>query len=336
VNRRFSKVVLAASLVAAPLAVVANDAAPASATSLHAMTFAYDWPVPDMELIPVLVAKENGYFTKAGLNVSIKFPPNTSTTIKMLSTGSADVGLVTTADMVSAVVAKVPLKSIANYSMSNNWGLFTKPGTTIPLSQLKGKTIFSYDDNWTNTMLPFVLKKAGVTAQQVHVVSASNDVPLLLNGRVNFSTNTTNYEIPGIEAADKGKQPGEVLTGSALGVPNIPIWDYATSTSFAGKNGTYLKAFLSAVKQATKWAVANPTAAATLFDKAYPSSGYTNAYNLSAWKLTVPLLANAKGQYFVESDTQWSQLTSAMKAVKEIASEPSPSSIYTNAFQPTS
>lgn len=331
---RLGSLALVGVLLLAPLFVASYSSASASATSVHSLTFAYDWPGPDMEIIPVLVAKEKGYFAKAGLNVSIKFPPNTSTTIKMLTTGSADVGLVTTADLVSAVDASVPVTSIANYSMSNNWGLFTKPGTKLSLSQLKGKTVFSFGDNWTATMLPFVFKKAGVSASSVKVVTSTNDIPLLLNGRVNFSTNTTNYEIPGIEGADKGQQPGEVLTGAAIGVPNIPIWDYATSKSVESSSGKYLTAFLSALKQATAWAAANPDAAATLFDKAYPSSGYTNAYNLSGWKLTVPLLTNAKGQYFVETDAQWTELTSAMKAVKEITSQPSPSSLYTNKYQP--
>lgn len=202
-------VVLAGSslgLVAASGSVSATPT-PKTTPALTKVTYAYDWITPDMELIPVVVAAKEGYFKAHGLNVNVIFPPSTSTTAKFLALGKADIGFITTTDMADAVANKVPLLSIANYSMSNNWGLFTKPGVTIPLSKLRGKRIFSYGDTWTDAMLPFVLKKAGLTASDVSIVTGTNDVAFLLDGKTDFSTSTTNYEIPYIQAADHNKLP---------------------------------------------------------------------------------------------------------------------------------
>ncbi|MBU6515469.1 MAG: ABC transporter substrate-binding protein [Acidobacteriota bacterium] len=329
---------LSAALVSVGFTVASGSS---GAAPLKSVTFAYDFPGPDFELIPVVVAQKEGYFAKAGLNVTVKFPPNTSTTSLMLSTGAANVGFVTTTDMGVAVDKKVPLLAIANYSMSNNWALFAKPGVKLDAahlkSQLKGKRIFSYGDTWTEAMLPFVLRHAGLTASQVKIVTdpTAIDLNYLLAGKVDVSTSTTNYEIPGFEGA-KVKGTLTQLLGTAVGAPNIPIWDYATTKSYAASNGANLKAFMSAIAQATKWAVANPTKAASLFDTTYPQSGYTNAYNLSGWKLTIPYLRNAQGKYFVETTAQWATLSSALKSIGLIAKVPAPSSYFTNKFLPAS
>jgi ABC-type nitrate/sulfonate/bicarbonate transport system substrate-binding protein len=311
------------------------------AVSLKSVTFAYDFPGPDFELIPIVVAQKEGFFSAAGLNVKVVFPSNTSSTALMLATGSAQVGFVTTTDMGVAVDKKVPILSIGNYSMSNNWAIFAKPGVKLDAanlkSELKGKSIFSYGDTWTEAMLPFVLKRAGLTASQVDikVEPTAIDTTWLLAGKVNFSTSTTNYEIPGFQGAKVKGQLSELL-GTAVGAPNIPIWDYATTKSYAASSGSNLKAFMSAIAKATAWAVANPTKAASLFDKTYPASGYTNAYNIAGWQLTIPFLKNTSGKYFVETNAQWSTLSNALKSIGLISKVPAASSYYTNKFLPAS
>jgi len=323
------------------LLVSAVSSGSASASSLTKVTFAYDFPGPDFELTPVVVAQDQGFFKAAGLNVSVKFPPNTSTTTQMLTTGAADIGFLTTTDMGVAVDAGAPVESIANYSMKNNWAMFAKPGVQLSAAHLaadiKGKTIFSYGDTWTEAMLPFVLKYAKLSASQVKVLTAptGNDLTDLLAGKVNISTSTTNYEVPGFEGS-KTKGHLTELLGTSVGAPNVPIWVYAATKSYAGAHSATLKAFLSAMAKATKWAAANPSKAAVEFDKAYPASGYTDAYNLTGWQLTVPFLTNASGQYFTQTNAEWTTLATALKSIKLIKKAASPATYYTNAYLPAS
>ncbi|MEI8148045.1 MAG: ABC transporter substrate-binding protein [Actinomycetes bacterium] len=313
------------ALVATVTAIAPNASASSSLTKVR---FAYDFPWPDMELIPVIVAQKEGFFKAHGLKVSIVFPPSTSTTVQMLATKDTEVALLSTSDLVVAVKAKVPVVSIANYSMTNNWGLFAMPGSKLSLATLKGKKVFSWGDTWTTAMLPFVLKKAGLTATDITVVNGEADTPLLKSGKVDFVTNTTNYAIPGI-----GGKPVQIV-GKAAGVPAVPVWVYATGSSYAKKHGKTVSAFMAAMKDATQWSIDNQGKAVRYFDKAFPDSGYTHAYNVQAWKLTVPLLKNKSGEFFAQTKTQWSTLARAMVDVKQIDKAEKPSAYFTNKFLP--
>ena len=142
-------------------------------------------------------------------------------------------------------------------------------------------------------------------------------------------------EIPGFQGA-KVKGTLSQLLGTAVGAPNIPIWDYAVTKSYASSHAALIKAYLSAIANATNWAILHPTQAATLFDKTYPASGYTDAYNISGWQLTIPFLRNTQGKFFTETNAQWSTLAKALKSVKLIKSVPAPSVYYTNKFLPAS
>ena len=338
--RRLGALVLAGSLSSGSLTML-SIGANASAAPLTNVTFAYDFPGPDFELVPMAVAQDQGFFTQAGLKVKVVFPPDTSTTTKLLATGAAGIGFITTTDMGVAVNAGAPVLSIGNYTMSNNWALFAKPGVSLTAKNLKseieGKKIFSYGDTWTESMLPFVLRHAGLTASQVNIVidPTGQDLKFLLAGKVNIATNTSNYEVAGFDTSGtKGKE--STLLGTAIGAPNIPIWVYATTKSYAASNPKTVSAFMSAMEKATLWAVANPTKAATEFDRAYPKSGYSDAYSLAGWKLTIPFMKNSAAQYFTQTNAQWTTMATALKSIKLITSVKPPSTYYTNKFLPSS
>jgi hypothetical protein len=52
--------------------------------------------------------------------------------------------------------------------------------------------------------------------------------------------------------------------------------------------------------------------------------------------LTIPFLKNTSGKYFVETDAQWSTLSSALKSIGLISKIPAPASYFTNKFLPAS
>jgi ABC-type nitrate/sulfonate/bicarbonate transport system substrate-binding protein len=232
--------------------------------------------------------------------------------------------------MVAAVQAEVPVMSIANYSASNNWGLFTKPGVPISLDTLKGKTISGFGDTWTEAMLPFVLKTAGLTKDDVKIVTVDDDTPLLLSGKVDISTNTTNYLAPAVLEAT-GQEPGVLLAKDA-GAPNVPIWVYAASSSFLAANGEVASAWLEATRKATEWAIANPEDAVTAFERAYPQNGYSHGYNVAAWQATIEVLKNPAGELFTQSDAQWTELANALQSTGAIKQAAAPSKYYTNEY----
>jgi ABC-type nitrate/sulfonate/bicarbonate transport system substrate-binding protein len=73
---------LLASTAAAGLIMLAlpGVAKPAAAADLQKVRFVYDWVTADFELIPTAVAQAQGFYKDAGLDVSVLFPPDNSTT----------------------------------------------------------------------------------------------------------------------------------------------------------------------------------------------------------------------------------------------------------------
>jgi ABC-type nitrate/sulfonate/bicarbonate transport system substrate-binding protein len=304
--------------------------AASNSRAMTGVTFAYDWPTPDFELLPIAVAVNKGFYKAAGVNLNVVFPPDVATTMKMVGIGQANIGFDTTTDIAFAKQQGVPAISIANFSQSNNWGLIGRPGEKINLHQLKGKKIGIYTDSWTKAMLPFVLRSAGLKESDVRLITSSNDeIPLLLSKKLDIATDTSNYGA--IEVLTTTGKPPTMLWAAHAGAPNIPIWGYATNITWARSHAAAIRGFLAATKRAMIWASANPSAAVSIFIKMFPKNGSSRAYNMDGWKATIPLLKGPHG-YFTESNAQWSLLTHALRSVGVLSKVLPPSQYYTNKY----
>lgn len=319
------------------LAGCGNSAASSGATvpapsKITTVSFAYDWPTPDFGMVPMVVAMDRGYYKAAGIALKPIFPPDTSTAMKIVGIGQANVGYDTTTDIAFARQQGVPAISIANVSQSNNWGLVGRPGEKIDVRALRGKSIGIYSDSWTKAMLPFVLQHASLKESDVKLVTATNDViPLLLAKKIDVATETTNFGA--VEVHTTTGKPASVLLATKVGAPNVPIWNYVANQQYAQQHPGTVRAFLSATKKGMIWSVAHPAAAVRLFEKMYPKNGASHTYNLDGWEATARLLKGPRG-YLVETAKQWTQLTHALKRVHVLSKVLAPSGYYTNKYQP--
>lgn len=302
---------------------------PAHAADVATVNFVYDWPTADFELIPITVAEEKGFYAKEGLKVNVAFPPNSQTTAQMLVTGRGDIGFETTTDVIFAGAHGIPVISIAFYSQTNNWGLIGRPGETLSLDDLKGKSIAIFTDSWTKAMMPFVLKAAKLNENDVRLIIAQDDdITLLLAKKIDIATNTSNYALP--EVVDAVHKNPTMLIGKDAGVPDVPIWCYTSSHAWLKAHPELASKWLAATRQGMEWASAHPDAAAALFTKAYPQAG-TLAYNELGWKATVPLLKGPNG-YMTQSDAQWLGIADALHSTNQIKEVLKASVYYTNEY----
>lgn len=300
--------------------------------STHTISLVYDWSGIDFEAVPLAVAKQQGMFAKYGIDLKLILPPDDSTTVKLLGSGQGDIGFATTADVVITRGQGADVVSIGNYSQSNNWGLIARPGETIDLKSLKGKKIGVFSDNWTQAMMPFVLKAAGLTASDVQQVSfASDDVAPLLAGKLDLTTNTTNFAIAQVQEAT-GKKP-TVMLAKQFNAPDVPVWVYVARQKWLDQNGDTAKAFLAAIKEATQWAIDNPEKAVSDFEKVYPDNGSSHTYNLTGWEATAEVMNGPDG-LLTQRASQWSELTGALEAVGALNKVADPSTYFTNAYLP--
>jgi ABC-type nitrate/sulfonate/bicarbonate transport system substrate-binding protein len=303
----------------------------AHAAPLTPLRFVYDWPVPDFGMVPVAVGVSNGFYEKHGLKLSILFPPDAQTTARMLATDRADVGFEPTTDIIFAANQGVPVVAIANFVQHNTWCLIGRPGEPIDMSALKGKSIGIFTDSWTKVMMGFVVQKAGIGEADVRqIIVQDDDIPLLLSKKLDIATNVAAYGIAEIQ--DNIHQQPTLACGDTIGVPDIPVWSYTGSPAWLSKNATTAQAFLAATAEATAWSTQHPEEAAKIFQKAYPASG-TSGYAVIGWKETLPGLAK-DGQYFTQTDKQWTDLAAAIKGIHQIPDAKPASTYYTNAYIP--
>ena len=317
----------AAALTAAAVSVASAAPTRANVTTLRLV---FDWPGIDFEAVPMVVGNARGYYKAVGLNVDIVIPPTTSTTVKMLAVGKGDIGFDTTTDVVFAQAAGIDVKSIANYSQDNNWGLVAPPGKSIDVKQIKGKSIGIFTDSWTKAMMPYVLRAGAVKASDVkQPIFSSDDIAPLLAGKIDLATNTLNYAIAQIQSAT-GKQPS-VLLATKFGAPNVPVWVYTAQSSWLKQHGSQARAFLSATRKALAWSIAHPAEAVKDYLAAYPKIGGGEKYSLAGWKATIPALGKPSS-LLVQRASQWTQVAQALKSVG-LLSKPLPASSYfTNAY----
>eukprot|EP01037_Dinobryon_pediforme_P027917 gene27917-30976_t len=297
------------------LVVTAGLGLQAKAADLTPVRFVFDWSSADFEMIPIVIGQKKGFYEAEGLKVDVVLPPDSQTTARLLAVGQAEIGFEATTDVVFGAKEGIPITSIGVYSQSNNWGLFGRPGEAVSLDNLKGKSIGIFEDSWTKAMMPFVLKAAHLTENDVQLIIATDsDTPLLLAGKIDIATNTSNYIIPSVQT--KLHKDPTSLIGTASGAPDIPVWTYTASTDYLAKHGDIAKKWMSATIKATAWAAEHPDEAAEIFTKAYPD-GDSAEYNTLGWKQLVPLLKGPQG-YMTQTDAHWLPLAQALKDTGQI------------------
>ncbi|GAB0119095.1 ABC transporter substrate-binding protein [Acidisoma sp. 7E03] len=327
--RLFARLAASTAAASALLLGLGAGAPAAHAADLTKVTLVYDWVTPDFELIPTAVAQAEGFYKAAGLDVSTVFPPNNSTTVRMLAAGQGDIGFDPVTDEIFAAAQGIPITSIAVYSQSNNCGLFGRPGEPVDLSTLKGKKIGVYTDSWTKAMMPYILAKAGIGENDVQqIIATDDDIPMLLTKKIDYASNCSNYALA--DVVPTIHQEPTMLLGAAGGMPDVPVWNFTVMKAWGEAHPALVKAWLAATEKGMEWASAHPDEAVADLLKLYPSAG-SKDYNLVGWKATIPLLKGPNG-YFVQSDGQWNAIAKALTDTKQVDAAKPASDYYTNAY----
>jgi putative hydroxymethylpyrimidine transport system substrate-binding protein len=301
----------------------------AGASGLTTVRMVQEWPVADGFWIPWIVAKQQGFYQKAGINLQIIPPPNTSATAQYLGTGRADLAFDTSMDIVFARAQGAPMVSIARYGTSNNWGLISSSAKPLDFSSIKGKTIGTYNDSWSKGQLQIMLRSEGLKLSDVHLVTASDDtVPLLLEHKVDAITGVTNSE--GSELKSKGVSDYSMAMAKDHGVPNSPVWVLAANSNWLSSNHTIAQKFMDATFQGLQYALAHPAEAVNAYLAAFPKAQPRDFTNIQ-WQDTIALFGkNVTTQSLAQSSADWSSLLKAATDYKLVNKVDPPTAYFTN------
>lgn len=284
---RASAVVGAVAVVGGLAACSAETDEPGDDDALTSIRFVQEWPVPDGFWIPWVVAKDQGFYEDAGLDVDIMTPPNVAATMQYLGTDEADIAFTTSVDIVTARSQGVPVAGIGAYGTSNNWGLMSKTSEPIDPADLEGKLVGTYNDAWSNAQLSMMLASVGKTISDVTLVTAdSSTVPLLVEDQVDVITGITNAE--GSELESLGVTDYSIAYSKDFGAPDAPVLMLAANEEWLSDNTEAAQSFMEATIKGLNYARNNPEEAIQIFMDTYPDA-QTLEFTQLQWDATAAL-----------------------------------------------
>src|SRR5579862_8446279 len=252
------------SSTSAPSSTSASAAASASASassSPTAMTNIVVGALPVLDTAGLQVALKEGYFTQAGLNVTVKSVAQSTVAIPDLLHGSIDV--IGGGNYVSFLEAQAhgtfPVEFLAPAvdCTTDNYGVVAMPASGISkASDLAGKTIaVNLTQNIQTLTTSAVLSADGVSAGSVKYVQVPfpDMVAALKAGRVNAISAVEPFLSAALAAG------GKLVTSTCTGATSdFPMSGYITTQAWAQKNPAAAKAFVQALEKGNAYANATP------------------------------------------------------------------------------
>jgi len=199
-------------------------------------------------------AQRQGYFASAGLTVEQVFVGSSSGVAQQITGGSAEIGSVSTTQIVQAVVGGAPLVDVFRNVTTTPYTVFGRKGLTS-IAQLRGKTIMVGGPNdITRVFMDKVLAAYRLTPEDVTYTFAGGPAEryaALVAGAVE----ATLFNPPvTFRAIDDGYP---ILDEVTKYFPHFPTNGFAVRAEWAKAHRDQLVAFLRGFQQGVRW-VYNP------------------------------------------------------------------------------
>lgn len=266
---------LAAGLLATVLA-----AAPAHAS--EKLKLALDWFVnPDHATL--VVAKEKGYFEKAGLDVELVAPADPNDPPKLVAAGKFDIAVSYQPQLHLQVAEGLPLRRIATLVATPlNALVVLDSGPIKSLKDLKGKKVGFSVGGFEDAILGIMLEGVGLSLKDIELINVNFSLsPSIISGQVAGVIGAfRNFELNQMDIVGK---PGRAFYPEEHGVPAYD--ELILIANSAKLDDARLPKFLDALEQATIFLMNHPKESWEMFIKAYPN--LNDELNKRAWADTL-------------------------------------------------
>lgn len=256
------------------------------AVAADKLTVLLDWFVnPDHA--PLVIARDGGYFAKAGLDVELIAPADPSAPPRLVAAGKGDIAVTYQPDLMLQVKEGLPLVRFGTLIETPlNCLIVLKDGPVKSLADLKGKRVGYSVASFQDAYLSAILGSVGLSAADVTLVNVNfNLVTALLSGQVDAALDGyRNFELT--QLALEGR-PGVAFYPEEHGVPVYDELIYVTNTKL--RDDPRLRRFLDAVEEATIFITNHPEEARAMFMKA--NTDLDDELNRRAFDLTLPRFA---------------------------------------------
>jgi len=288
---------------------------------------------PNADHAGIYTAEANGDFADAGLDVTIRQPPDPAAPIKQVAAGRVDLAISYEPEVLRArdqglrvvsigAVVRKPLASIIS---------LPKAGIRTP-ADLAGKTVGTAGIDYQSAYLQTILTDAGVDPSSVTERNVGfNFVPALLTGRVDATLGAFwNYE--GTQLRLDGRKP-RIIRMEQAGVPAYDELVLVANESALERDGGKLRAFIAALSRGTRQLARNPNRGVQALLDANPD--LDPKLQRAVVEVTLPLFLPAEGRPFGwQAPAEWQAFTAWMRENRLLTEIPDAGGAFTNEFLP--
>ena len=263
------------------------------------MTLMLDY-FPNADHAGIYAAQAGGMFEQAGLDVTIRQPPDPAAPIKQVAAGSADLAISYEPEVLRArdqglnvvavgAIVRKPLTSIISLPK----GKIRSP------RDLEGKTVGTAGIDYQAAYLRTILDRAGVDPSTVKTRNLGfNLVAPLAAGKVDAVLGAFwNYE--GVQLRQQKRKP-RIIKVNEAGVPTYDELVLVANQDALERDGKRIRAFVGAVARGTKALERDPDKGIDGLLKANPD--LDPKLQRASVKVTLPLFLPAEGKPFGYQD----------------------------------
>jgi putative hydroxymethylpyrimidine transport system substrate-binding protein len=290
---------------------------------------------PNADHAGIYAAQAEGHFEQAGLDVTIRQPPDPAAPIKQVAAGRVDLAISYEPEVLRARDQGLPVVSVGAIVQEPLTSIISLPKAKIRRpADLKGKTVGTAGIDYQTAYLETILAEAGVNTDDVKVRNVGFGLtPALLTGKVDAVLGAFwNYE--GTDLRLRGKRP-RIIRMEDAGVPTYNELVLVANADALKGDADKLRALIGALSRGTRDLRRDPNAAIEGLLEANPD--LDPELQRAVVKVTLPLFFAPRGKPFGwQSQSQWDAFSAWMKENRLLERPPDPAAAATNELLPGS
>ncbi len=289
---------------------------------------------PNPDHAGIYMAQKLGYFSEAGLDVSIHTPADAAAPIKLLAAGRTDLAISYEPEVLLAREQGLDVRAVAalvNRPLTSM--IWLKKSGIRGVAGLGGKTIATAGIPYQDAYLKTILSRAHLTPSDVNSVNVGFGLlPAIVGGRAQAMLGGF-LNVEGVDLRLRGKQP-LVTPVDKLGVPTYDELVLVARGKALDEDPEPIRLFIAALARGTAAAAANPKATTKALLEANPD--LEPKLTRAEIAKTLPLLNPTTGTNpFGYMDAEkWSEFIGWMRDEELISDLQAPSEALSNAYLP--
>ncbi|MGV8938638.1 MAG: ABC transporter substrate-binding protein [Allorhizobium sp.] len=237
------------------LAGLALNALAVRAEDLKKVTVALDW-TPNTNHIGLFIARDQGFYSEAGLDVEI-LPYSDTSAATLVANHVANFGILGSIGLFTQRTAGADL--VATYAVvQTETGRLVFKGDRPDIKRpkdLDGLTYGGFGSDWENALIGSLIRNDGGKGEFETITLGTSAYQALESGAVDFTLEVYTWE--GIQAELQGIRQG-AFRYADYGVPDEHTTLIGSSGAFLRERPADAKAFLQATRRGYAFAVDNP------------------------------------------------------------------------------